>query len=415
MGVADGDIIVTVYKKITLSDKMHKEVFFSLVRAGLWEGDVKVNGLSQNDFDSAELKAVPKGQADGLKVNDLPTAIDYNKIFQLAEEQSILGLVTAGLEWLTAYSLPLTEKLTLLCKCQLIEQRNVEMNQFVGELVGKLRKAGINAVLVKGQGVAQCYAKPLWRSSGDVDLLLDEENYKKAKQLLMPLATDVGKEFEYNLHQSLTIGSFTVELHGSQRCGLSKSMDAVIDEVQREVCENGKVRTWMNGDVPINLPAPNEDVILVFTHCLKHFYKGGLGLRQICDWCRLLWTFRDTIDQSLLESRLREMRLVSEWKAFGAFVVKYLGMPVEALPLYESSNRWQRKARRIEEFVLMSGNFGHNRETNHSERSYVSKKAHSMRRRINDSFHHARIFPMDLLRFMPTIMFQGLRSAARGE
>ena len=394
---------------------MHKEVFFSLVRAGLWEGDVKVNGLSQNDFDSAELKAVPKGQADGLKVNDLPTAIDYNKIFQLAEEQSILGLATAGLEWLTAYRLPLTEKLTLLGKCQLIEQRNVEMNQFVGELVGKLRKAGINAVLVKGQGVAQCYAKPLWRSSGDVDLLLDEENYKKAKQLLMPLATDVGKEFEYNLHQSLTIGSFTVELHGSQRCGLSKSMDAVIDEVQREVCENGKVRTWMNGDVPINLPAPNEDVILVFTHCLKHFYKGGLGLRQICDWCRLLWSYRETIDLLLLKSRLREMRLMSEWKAFGAFAVESLGVPVEAMLLYDDSNRWKRKASLIEDFILTSGSFGQNRATSYAERSYITKKAHSMGRRISDLSSHARIFPMDSVRFMPTIMFHGLMSAARGE
>lgn len=316
---------------------MHEEVFFSLVRAGLWEGDVKVNG-------------------EGL-------AVSGSDVMRLAEEQSVIGLVAAGLEWLTAYSLPLTEKLTLLGKCQLIEQRNEATNRFVAELIQKLHEAGINAVLVKGQGVAQCYAKPLWRSSGDVDLLLGEENYKKAKALLMPLATETGKEFEYNQHQSLTIGSFTVELHGSQRCGLSKSMDAVIDEVQREVCENGKVRTWMNGDVPINLPAPNEDVILVFTHCLKHFYKGGLDLRQICDWCRLLWSYRETIDLLLLKSRLREMRLMSEWKAFGAFAVESLGMPVEAMPLYDDSNRWKRKASLIEDFILTSGSFEQNRAT----------------------------------------------------
>ena len=192
-------------------------------------------------------------------------------------------------------------------------------------------------------------------------------------------------------------------------------MDAVIDEIQREVCKDGKSRIWMNGNVPINLPAPNEDVILVFTHFLKHFYKGGLGLRQICDWCRLLWIYRNEIDVAKLEKRLRKMRLVTEWKGFAAFAVERLGMPVEAMPLYDSSNRWKSKAKQIEAFVIASGNFGHNRETNHSERSYVSKKAHSMRRRINDSFHHARIFPLDSLRFMPTIMFQGLRSAARGE
>lgn len=371
----------------------NKEAFLALVRAGLWKEVNDNENLNENHF---------KG-------------IDWGGVQELAEEQSVVGLIAAGVDKLPAGTLPLTEKLTLLGKCQLIEQRNQAMNSFLAELVQRLHEAGINAVLVKGQGIAQCYAKPQWRSSGDVDLLLDEVNYKKAKDLLMPLATNAGKEFEYNQHQSLTIGSFTVELHGSQRCGLSSRMDAVIDEIQREVCKDGKSRIWMNGNVPINLPAPDEDVILVFTHFLKHFYKGGLGLRQICDWCRLLWIYRNEIDVAKLEKRLRKMRLVTEWKGFAAFAVERLGMPVEAMPLYDSSNRWKSKAKQIEAFVIASGNFGHNRETNHSERSYVSKKAHSMRRRINDSFHHARIFPLDSLRFMPTIMFQGFMSAARGE
>lgn len=371
----------------------NREAFLALVRAGLWGNTNDNENQNENLFEG----------------------LDRGEVLKLAEEQSVVGLVAAGVEKFTACGISLTEKLTLLGKCQLIEQRNAAMNSFLAELVQRLHKAGINAVLVKGQGIAQCYARPQWRSSGDVDLLLDKENYKKGKQLLLPLASETGKEFEYNQHQSLTIEAYTIELHGSQRCGLSCRMDAVIDEVQREVCEKGKTRTWMNGDVPINLPAPDEDVILVFTHFLKHFYKGGLGLRQICDWCRLLWIYRNEIDVAKLEKRLRKMRLVTEWKGFAAFAVERLGMPVEAMPLYDSSNRWKSKAKQIEAFVIASGNFGHNRETNHSERSYVSKKAHSMRRRINDSFHHARIFPLDSLRFMPTIMFQGFMSAARGE
>lgn len=388
-----------------LSCMKNREAFFAFVRAGLWE-----------DINDNDLPALQACDLSGANLNDnLFEGWVWGGVRKLAEEQSVLGLLSAGVEKLPNGILPLTEKLTLLGKCQMIEQRNFKMNAFVAELVQRLHEAGINAVLVKGQGIAQCYERPLWRSSGDVDLLFDKEDYEKAKEFLLPLALETGKEFEYNQHQSLTIGSFTIELHGSQRCGLSSRMDAVIDEVQREVCEKGKTRTWMNGDVPINLPAPDEYVILVFTHFLKHFYKGGLGLRQICDWCLLLWIYWETIDLSLLESRLREMRLISEWKAFAAFAVGRLGMPAEAMPLYDDSERWKRKARQIEDFVIESGNFGHNRETNHSERSYVLKKAHSMRRRINDSFHHARIFPLDSLRFMPTIMFQGLRSAARGE
>lgn len=129
---------------------MHEEVFLSLVRAGLWEGDVKVSGER--------------------------LAVSGSDVMRLAEEQSVIGLVAAGLEWLTAYSLPLTEKLTLLGKCQLIEQRNVAMNQFVVGLIARMREADINALLMKGQGLAQCYERPMWRACGDVDLFLDDDN-----------------------------------------------------------------------------------------------------------------------------------------------------------------------------------------------------------------------------------------------
>ena len=85
----------------------------------------------------------------------------------------------------------------------------------------------------------------------------------------------------------------------------------------------------------------NEDALVVFTHFIKHFYKGGLGARQICDWCRLLWTYKETIDLGLLEIRLKTMGLMTEWKAFAAYAVDYLGMPSEAMPLYDGACEWK--------------------------------------------------------------------------
>lgn len=368
----------------------NREAFFALIRAGLWDNYESVCG-------------------ERLAVCD-------SDVLRLAEEQSVIGLMAAGVEKLSANSIPLTEKLMLLGKCQLVEQRNAAMNSFVAELIQKLHETGIKAVLLKGQGVAQCYAKPQWRLSGDVDLLMDEENYKKAGRLLLSMATEIGTEFEYDQHLSLNIGSYTAELHGSQRCGLSKRMDSVIDKVQREVCENGKVRTWMNGNVSINMPAPDEDVILVFTHFLKHFYKGGIGLKQLCDWCRLLWTFREAIDVSLLEHRLQQMRLSTEWKAFAAFAIDYLGMPVDAMPLYSSEKRWKRKSERICSFIMEVGNMGHNRDMSYYNTTpYLIQKAISVRYRCADLLRHMAIFPLDSIRFFPRIMINGLRSAARGE
>ena len=42
----------------------------------------------------------------------------------------------------------------------------------------------------------------------------------------------------------------------------------------------------------------------------------------------------------LLEQRLIEARLMSEWRVFVALVVDWLGIPVEAMPLYRKDSRW---------------------------------------------------------------------------
>jgi hypothetical protein len=62
------------------------------------------------------------------------------------------------------------------------------------------------------------------------------------------------------------------------------------------------------------------------------------------------------------------MGLLTEWKAFGAFAVNWLGMPTDAMPFYDSSNKFSRKANIVCKLILEAGNFGHNKDV-----SYRSK------------------------------------------
>lgn len=360
--------------------------FFELVRAGLWEKEARLSQFGK---------------------------VDYETVMRLAEEQSVVGFVTAGLEYVVDEKAPQEYLLQFIGQALQLEQENAAMNRFIEKLIEKMRHSDVYAVLVKGQGVAQCYERPLWRSCGDVDLLLSHENYDKAKELLAPLASSVETEWGYQKHQSMTIDQWIVELHGSLRTQLSSKVDRLIDQTHKEVFFDGKVRSWMDGKTQVFLPSADNDVIFIFTHFLKHFYKGGLGLRQICDWSRLLWTYRESLNHGLLESRIRKAGLMSEWKAFGAFAVEVLGMPFEAMPMYSPADRWKRKTMRIQEFILMSGNMGHNREKSYEEYPYLIKKACSMGRRISDVVNHAKIFPLDSIRFLTSIMFHGIRDAVR--
>lgn len=301
-----------------------------------------------------------------------------------------------------------------------MEQRNKAMNYFISMMVEKMRKAGIYTVLVKGQGVGQCYERPLWRSCGDVNLFFDAENYERAKTYLIPLATSVESEEKRKKYQAMVIDTWLVELHGLMPTEISECINAGVERVQNNIFADGGVRIWKNDEMDVLLPSPDNDVIIVFAHFLQHFFVGGVGLRQICDWCRLLWTYRETIDVEKLEGRLRRAGLMTAWKAFGALAVFYLGLPftVDGLLLDEEKEleRYRQKADRIMEFVLMSGNFGYNRDHSYFEKyPYLMRKCVSFGRRVGDLARHARIFPIDSLRFSPAMLVNGVRSAVRGE
>lgn len=363
------------------------QAFLALLRAGLWEKDVRLS---------------PHGD------------VDFNEIYRLAGEQSVVGLVAAGLEHVIDVKPSKGVALMFVGETIQLEQRNTAMNSFVGELYKKIKDNDIFAVLVKGQGVAQCYERPLWRASGDIDLLLDEENYHKAKALLENSADRTGEEYHAHLHQDYSIGPWEVELHGTFRNGLWKKMDKIIDEVQRFVCQDSQVRVWNNGVCEVLLPSLDNDVIFLFSHILQHYFKGGIGLRQICDWCRLLWNAKGTLSSELLESRLRNMGVMTEWKAFAAMVVDYLEMPIEAMPFYDSE--YGAKGNRIFEFILETGNFGRGRDSSYFEKyPYLVRKAISVWKHTCDGFRYMRIFPWDSVKVWCAMISFGLSRAMKGK
>ena len=374
------------------------EAFFALLRAGLFP----VHG-------------------EGFRVNEsLFQNVEWEKIYQLAQEQSVLGLVLAGLEQYKNLNVnfDVNQKLLLqwIGEVQLIEQRNKAMNVYIAELIEEMRSVGIYTLLVKGQGLAQCYNRPNWRSSGDVDLLLSKDNYEKAKAFILPKGVLTEPEEAGKKHLAMQVGQWEVELHGTLRVGLSKRVDRVLDKVQHDIFYGGQVRSWMNGRAQVFLPAANEDVVYVFAHILQHFYKGGIGLRQICDWCKLLYTYRDSLNHGLLEQRIKEAGLMSEWKAFYNLASRYLGMPdLDSRFMFQDS-RFDNKAERIKEFILEVGNFGHNRDNSYFQKhSYFVQKSISAWRRVKDLCRHATIFPLSSVRFFFGIMHNGIVSAARGD
>lgn len=365
------------------------DAFFALVRAGLWEQSVMLSQFGE---------------------------VDYNEVYRLAEIQSVVGLLAAGVEHIIDVKPPKDMVLEIVGESLQFEQRNMAMNLFIAKIVEKMRNADIYTLLVKGQGIAQCYERPLWRVCGDVDLLLSESNYNNAIKFIQPLASSIDEEDKKRKHLGAVIDSWLVELHGTLHTRQLRRLNKVIDEVQNDVFFSGNVRSWMNGKISVYLPSPDNDVFFVFAHIIQHYFGGGVGLRQICDWCRLLWTYHDSIQIPLLKNRLCKAGMMTEWNVFAALAVEFLGMPVESMPLYSTEVRWKKKACKVMDFVLKSGNLGQNNNGCYRNKyPLIIWKTISLWHYIRNTITHLEIFPKDSIIVFSRMVCTGVRDVSKGK
>ena len=116
--------------KMAVSRNTNIDVFFNLVRAGLWEQDVQLA---------------------------LYGIIDFNEVYRLAEEQSVVGLVAAGIEHIVDVKVSQEVALTFVGSALQLEQRNKAMNQFIGVLIEKL-KLFPNEIILRNK-IAERYAQ----------------------------------------------------------------------------------------------------------------------------------------------------------------------------------------------------------------------------------------------------------------
>lgn len=368
-----------------------QEQFFELLRAGL--------------FPDKEARILEHG-----------SSVDWRGLYCLAEEQAVMGLVAAGVENLPASERPSKDVvLQFVGSTFQLEQRNKAMNAFVAKLIEQFRKEDVYTLLVKGQGIAQCYERPLWRACGDIDLLLSPDNFEKASSVLDNYSRETSRETSKDIerkHREYHIDGWTVELHGTMHTNLSRGIDKWIDKVQEDVFYGGNVRSWLNDNTLVFLPSPDNDVIFVFTHILQHLFLEGIGLRQICDWCRLLYTFREKLNLRVLEDRISRMGLLTEWKVFASLAVQYLGMPETAMPMFGSNvHEFKLEAARLMDFVLKVGNFGHNREVEWS--NGFKRRTSLIWHRITDTFKLSLVFPLDAPRFLLNYAVDGVRGLMR--
>ena len=346
--------------------------FLELLRAGLWGVAVDPDNFRSD-------------------------STDWKAVLRIAKEQTMLAVVTDGIEMLPKELWPPKEVMMKLAMMRLkTEQAHTLLNSTIAKIVGALEVEGVHSVLLKGQGIAQNYRRPESRTCGDIDLYTGLGGYQRAYEIIEALHEGrphkEAAECTHHLHTDLN--GVEVEIHRQASFIHGKRMDANFQEWTRESMDalfgSGSLETWDNGGTAVALAPATFNAFFILHHAVRHMTTEGVGFRQICDWTMLLHKCHAQVDVHVLGRKLKELRMERIWAEFGRLAVNYLGLPASELPLAPADLAPTRRTRKLLEHIFISGNFGRFdvNGRDRQERPYLVRKWRSF------TFQSKRLFKL---------------------
>ena len=281
---------------------------------------------------------------------------EWRLVTEFFSRQSLDGLLADAVALLPALQQPPTEvKMPMIARQLQVERMNNVMN---GELVAfteALHSRNIPYLLLKGQGVAAFYPNPKHRMCGDIDLYVPREHLQEVHRGL--IAFGANRDHENVHHVCYHTRGIVWELHHNI-CYFQKKKreQTFMRYVQKAMQEQAYYVRVGEGEVCV-LP-PTTNVVLLLAHIVDHFYCEGVGLRQLCDFTRLLYCKQAEINCDELLQMLDALSLTRAYRVFGYIAIHYLGMPGKVLLLQPTAEDVL-LAHRVMDNCLNGGNFGH--------------------------------------------------------
>ena len=358
-----------------------ESAFLELLKAGLWGTAVHEDAFRDSD-------------------------IDWERVVELAREQTVLGVVGDAMSILSRGVMPRPLYLQVLKEVMEIEEANKRMNGLMPVLFRTLDELGVKSWLLKGQGIAQNYNNPLRRQSGDIDVFFPlVEDFEKAREDFLrhlkpeDITADTPSmktlEFDYK--------GIYIELHGKINPEVNRKSNKMFDSFVLS-CVNLPTEKWSGAA----LPPVRFDVVFVFMHMVRHYFGGGIGLRQVCDWMRLLHMKKGAINLKQLESDLKNTGLLKLWRAFGCMAVDLLGCPKDSMPFYDQ--HYGKNAGQLLRYILESGNFGYyDKRTKSDSNYYVVRRFVAFWGHLQMKLRNLMMFPEESIYGIPSFIVDGFR------
>ena len=314
-------------------------LLFEILRSELWGTSLSFSQLSHNEFE---------------------------ELMEMAGEQTVTGLVGDCLIK-NGVKLEREDALGLYAKMKVIEKANARVNENLVSFVNFMERKEIDYIIVKGQVAGSLYPNPNARMSGDVDLYFVGDNYTKIKGLVEQRLGKQLSKLSDGKHVEFEVNNVVFELHEKLSRLATRKHQEYWDQMIDHAILEGTDTVTISGKEIKTLSA-TYNALYIFVHLFYHMTASGVGLRQLCDWAMVLSNNvnvnpnlnpnkKSSLNREDLGGSLKELGYLKAYKAMGAFLVEYLGLPEEQFPfaLDEKDKKW---VKTIKKNILKRGNFG---------------------------------------------------------
>ena len=313
-----------------------------------------------------ELLLVCTGVKNAL--SSMYTEVEWNNALEMAQEQSIDGVLLSAIEQLPNEQRP--SKLVLLQwigSVQMLEANSKKIAEASETVIRYFRENGFACNILKGCAVARYYPQPERRQSGDVDVWVDGGR-KKIYDFARKFDKD-GKLYGVTYHH--------IHFH-------------LIDDVHIEVhiwpsflsspLRNWRLHKFCNLHRPTmetDKPSLAFDRVFILLHAYQHFCGHGIGLRQIMDYYYVLKQGFTEAEKKDAVYWIQQLGMTRFTGGLMWVLREYFGLEEHLMIVAPN----EKEGRFIVQEVMLTGNMGHSDKRNWgSMKSPLSRFFFNLRR-----------------------------------
>ena len=232
---------------------------------------------------------------------------------------------------------------------------------------GIMKEANIPYTILKGYASALCYPDPLMRSIGDVDFLVDTDNFEIADRALKENGyAATGKE--HDVHDVYLGKVCRCEMH-FQPSGIPQGKAGVkVRKYLSDLLPRSETKQTELGEITV--PSTFHHGLIILLHMCHHLTGDGLGLRHLCDWAVFINSIGEEKFIELFEKVLKDIGLWEFAKVMTFISCEYLGCP----GMTWASDADKKLADYILIDIIIGGNFGQKNADRSHEHLLISSK-----------------------------------------